>query len=147
MPTLRNQQTRSGLTQRLQRLTPETKPQWGKLDASRLLCHLADTLDMALGNLPTKSVNKRAFQHFPLKHLIIYVFPFPKSTSTAPELLSTAPVSFEKDRQRVAELIERLAATPRANGPEHPFFGPLTNEEWNALQGKHISHHLKQLGL
>jgi hypothetical protein len=78
MPTLRNQKTRSGLTQRLQQLTPETKPQWGKLDAPRLLCHLADTLDMALGKLPAKSVNTKAFQHFPLKHFILYVL---RSTS------------------------------------------------------------------
>jgi hypothetical protein len=147
MPTLRNQKTRGGLIRRLQNLTPETRPQWGKLDAPRLLCHLADTLDMALGNLPTKSANKRAFQYFPLKHLIIYVFPFPKSVSTAPELLSSSPVNFEADRQRVVESVERLATTPHANGPEHPFFGPLTNEEWNALQCKHIGHHLKQFGL
>jgi len=44
------------------------------------------------------------------------------------------------------KLMERLAATPRANGAEHPFFGPLTNEEWNALQWKHLSHHLRQFG-
>ena len=42
---------------------------------------------------------------------------------------------------------EQLALTPRAKGPEHPFFGPLTNGEWNALQWKHIKHHLKQFGL
>ena len=147
MPTLRNQKTRSGLIQRLEHLTPETKPQWGKLDAPHLLCHLGDTLDISLGIRSAQSANKKAFQRFPMKHLILYVFPFPKSVPTAPEMLSTSPVNFETDRQRVVKLIERLAATPDANGAEHPFFGPLTNDEWNALQWKHISHHLKQFSL
>jgi hypothetical protein len=147
MPSLRNEETRNGLIQRLQRLTPETKPHWGKLDAPRLLCHLGDTLAMSLGDISTRSMNIKAFHRFPLKHLIIYVLPFPKGANTAPELLSSSPIDFESDRSRVVELIGRLAAKPDANGPEHPFFGPLTNKEWNALQSKHISHHLKQFGL
>ena len=147
MPTLRDQEIRSALIRRLQRLTPETKPKWGKLDAPRLLCHLRDTFEMSLGTVAVPSVNRKAFHHFPLKHLALYVLPFPKGVLTPGELQATLPADFEADRRLVVELIERLAATPRARGPEHPFFGPLTIEEWNALQGKHIAHHLKQFGL
>jgi hypothetical protein len=147
MQLLRNQAQRHLLIQRLDRLTPETKPLWGKLDAPRLLCHLADTLAMALGDLPTQTANTKAFHHFPLKHLVLYVFPFPKNVPTSPELLKTAPGDFEADRRRVVESIGRMAEKPRGLGPEHPFFGPLTNEEWNCLQGKHIDHHLRQFGL
>jgi hypothetical protein len=146
MPSLRDEQTRNNLIHRLQRLTPATTPRWGRLDAPRLLCHLNDALAMSLGDISTQSKHRKAFHHFPLKHLILYVLPFPKGAPTAPELLSTAPRDFDTDRQHTVELINRLAATPRANGPEHPFFGPLTNEEWNALQWKHIHHHLKQFG-
>jgi hypothetical protein len=147
MPSLRNEKTRNGLIQRLQYLTPETKPQWGKLDAPRLLCHLSDTFDMSLGTLSVPSHNIKAFQHFPFKHLFLYVVPFPKGAKAPSELLTTQPGDFESDRKRLFDLIGRLASTPRAQGPAHPFFGPLTNDEWNALQGKHISHHLKQFGL
>jgi hypothetical protein len=146
MPSLRNEKTRKSLTQRLLALTPETKPRWGKLDAPRLLCHLGDTLAMALGDLATQSANRKVFQRFPLKHLILYVLPFPKNVSTAPELLSSGPGDFETDRRRVVDSIGRLAALPKAMGADHPFFGRLTNEEWNALQSKHIGHHLKQFG-
>jgi hypothetical protein len=146
MPSLRHEAVRAELIRRLNRLTPATKPKWGRLDAPRLLCHLGDTLAMSIGELPVKSANRRAFHYFPLKHLILYVLPFPKGAPTAPELLSTAPQDFDVSRRRVLELMDRLAAAPKANGPEHPFFGPLTNEEWNALQWKHIDHHLKQFG-
>lgn len=147
MPSLRNDKIRNGLVQRLRRLTPETKPQWGKLDAPRMLCHLNDALAMSVGDISLESVNRKVFHHFPMKHLIFYVLPFPKNVPTAPGLLSSRPKDFESDRERLIERIVRLAATPRAKGPEHPFFGPLTNEEWNVLQWKHISHHLKQFGL
>jgi hypothetical protein len=135
------------MIQRLHQLTPDTQPRWGKLDAERLLCHLADTLSMSLGNLYIPSVNKRAFQHFPLKHLMLYVFPLPKNLPTAPELLLSTPGNFEADRQRVVTLIEKLAATPNREGAEHPFFGQLTNDEWNVLQWKHTDHHLRQFGV
>jgi len=147
MPSLRNQKSRNSLLERLQLLTPETARKWGQMDASRMICHLGDALAMALGDLPVKPVQAGPFQHFPLKHLILYVFPMPKGVPTAPELLSTSPATFEADRRKVAEGIQRMAAAPGGAGPVHPFFGPLTNDEWNALQHKHIDHHLKQFGL
>ena len=147
MPSLRSEAVRNNLIERLQNLNPASKPRWGNFDAAHMLSHLHDSLAMALGEVSTRSANKRAFQRFPLKHLILYVLPFPKGVPTAPELLVRVPAEFEQDRQRVVGLIERVAAAPRSKGPEHPFFGPLDNEEWNALAAKHISHHLKQFGL
>ncbi len=147
MPSLRKQAIRNSLTQRLLSLTPETRPQWGKFDAPRMICHLADSFAMALGEISTQSANKKAFQRFPMKHLILYVLPWPKGTPTAPELLATEAGEFDRDRQRVVEMMERVAAAPRGMGPEHPFFGPLDNEEWNALQWKHVNHHLTQFGV
>ena len=147
MSSLRTEAVRNNLIQRLQNLTPASKPKWGNFDASHLLCHLHDSLAMALGEVSTLSANKKAFQCFPLKHLILYVFPFPKGVPTAPELLVRVPAEFEQDRQRLIGLIGRIAAAPRAKGPVHPFFGPLDNEEWNSLAAKHISHHLKQFGI
>jgi len=146
MPTLRSETARNGIVLRLQQLNPAAKAKWGQFNASRMLCHLSDTLAMSLGEITPASVNKKAFHRFPLKHLILYVLPFPKSAPTVPELLSTAAGDFGSDRGRVVELINRLAAAPDKKGPEHPLFGPLTTEEWNALQWKHIDHHLKQFG-
>jgi len=146
MPSLRDQSTRSVIVQRLHRLVPSTKAKWGKFDASRMLCHLNDSIDVALGEIPSHSLNRKPFQRFPLKHLAMYVVPFPKGFPAPPEMLSTEPGSFEADRQRLFSLIERLAAAPKAKGPDHPLFGPLTMDEWNALHWKHIDHHLKQFG-
>jgi len=147
MASLRKQIARENLIGRLERLTPETPQLWGKMDAPRMICHLGDSLAMALGDLPTKPVKRGPFQHFPLKHLILYVLPMPKGVPTAPELLLTVPATFAADRQRVIEQVGRMANAPRGMGPVHPFFGPLSNEEWNSLAHKHIDHHLRQFGV
>jgi hypothetical protein len=43
-----------------------------------MLQHLRLSALMAIGEKTIPSANKRAFQTFPLKHLILYVLPFPK---------------------------------------------------------------------
>ena len=146
MPSLRDSSTRTQIIQRLQQLTPSTKPKWGKFNAPRMICHLNDALAASLGELPTTTMNMKAFQHFPLKHLVLYVVPFPKGAKAPPDMLLSVPTDFDADRQRLFDRMERIATAPNAQGPEHPLFGPLTYEEWNALHWKHIAHHLKQFG-
>jgi hypothetical protein len=29
----------------------------------------------------------------------------------------------------------------------HPFFGPMTQQEWETLMWKHLDHHLRQFGV
>ncbi len=146
MLSLRDDATRTAIVQRVQRLTPGATAKWGRFDAPNMLCHLSDVLAVSVGDIKAQSVNRKVFQHFPLKDLIIYVLPFPKNVSTAREFLRSTPAAFDDDRQRVINLIDRLATAPEGYGPEHPLFGRLTNEEWNVLQRKHIDHHLKQFG-
>jgi hypothetical protein len=93
------------------------------------------------------SANKRVFQVFPLKHLILHVFPFPKGAPTAPLLKPVSASSFEDERAALLELLERIAAGPRDGaGPAHPLFGPLTWREWGVVTYKHADHHLRQFG-
>jgi hypothetical protein len=112
-----------------------------------MLDHLRLSAQMTVGDLKAASANKRAFQLFPLKHLILYVAPFPKGAPTAPELLPSAATSFEEERAGVLALLDRIGAGPRAGaGPAHPLFGPLSWREWGTATYKHVDHHLKQFG-
>lgn len=146
MPTLRNESERRGLEGRLERVTPESRAQWGTLDAPRMMCHLSDALDSGLGVFEVPRTGPWVLRHFPMKQLALYVIPMPKGARAPRELLGTAPGNFEEDRRRVVERIERMAAAPRGMGPEHFLFGPLSQDEWNALNWKHVDHHLRQFG-
>jgi hypothetical protein len=117
------------------------------MSVEEMLLHLRLSARMTLGELHVPSANKRVFQVFPLKHLILYVLPFPKGAPTAPELKPGAASSLEAERAVVLELLERIGTGPREGvGPAHPLFGPLTWREWGVATYKHTDHHLWQLG-
>ena len=109
--------------------------------------HLRLSALMTLGELPVVSANKRAFQMFPLKHLILYVLPFPKGAPTAAELKSGVAVALEEERTALLELLKRIGTGPHeGEAPAHPLFGPMTWREWGVVTYKHADHHLKQFG-
>jgi hypothetical protein len=147
MGSILNEVDRTKIANRLESLSAASTRRWGSMDVVAMLRHLNLSARMAVGELPVVTKNKRVFQVFPLKHLILYVLPFPKGAPTATELKPSDAVSFEEERAALLELIERIATGPReGGGPAHPLFGPLTWREWGVATYKHTDHHLKQFG-
>ena len=148
MGSILNETDRAAVCTRMRSLTNSSSAQWGKLSVTGMLQHLRLSAQMGVGELPVASVNKRVFQMFPLKHLILYVLPFPKGAPTAPELLPDAAESFDAERAALLALLERIGTGPRKGmGPAHPLFGPLSWSEWGTLTYKHVDHHLKQFSV
>ena len=147
MHSILNESDQAAIVARVRSLSDSSTARWGRMSVTEMLQHLRLSARMTVGELEVASANKRAFQVFPLKHLILYVFPFPKGAPTAPELRPVDPVAFEEERAGVLTLLEQIGAGPREGaGPEHPLFGPLSWREWGAVTYKHVDHHLKQFG-
>jgi hypothetical protein len=148
MGSILNDVDRQAICERISSVTDASVARWGRMDAKAMLIHLKQSTLMALGELPVASKSKRVFQVFPIKHLILYVVPFPKGAPTAPELLvpdDAAPV--EAIKSELVSLIERLGAGPHEGfGPVHPLFGLLSFREWGVATYKHTDHHLRQFG-
>ena len=85
MKTLWNEAHRAEVLQRIEAITPQRAPNWGRMDASRMVAHVGDWFRMALGELPIAE-RWLPVRYFPLKQLLIFVLPFPKNLPTAPEL-------------------------------------------------------------
>ena len=147
MKTLWQENARREIIERLANLTPDSKPNWGKMNCGQMLAHVADGLRMALGDLKTEP--KKSFLRFrPVKYLIIYRLPFPKSAPTAPELISREAESIETEVFAIKGLIEQFAGHETVvEWADHPAFGKLSNKDWGVLGYKHIDHHLKQFGV
>ena len=147
MGSILNESDRAAIVSRLHSLSASSTAQWGKMSVVGMLRHLRLSAQMGLGQIPVASANKIPFQVCPLKHLILYVFPFPKGAPTAPELKPGEVASFEEERASVLDLLDRIGAGPREGaGPAHPLFGPLSWQEWGVVTYKHTDHHLKQFG-
>jgi len=138
---------REALLRRVAALPREAPARWGRFTASAMVCHLIESSRMALGELVPKPRGRRAFRTFPLKHLLLYVLPWPKGAPTAPELLAGTPGDLARDRAALCALVTRVGTGPRDGmGPAHPLFGPLTRREWGSLMHRHVDHHLRQFG-
>ena len=144
--TLLNDEDRSRLLQRLRRVRPDAAPAWGTLTAPRMLCHVADQLRVALGDVPSIPVHTFATRTL-LKHLVVNTgFQPPRGkVQTAPEMLTSRPAAGEADLAACVALAERVATG--AARAVHPMFGPLTPEQWGRLCWKHMHHHLVQFGV
>lgn len=147
MGSILNEGDRNAILGRVRSLSCSSTARWGSMDVTAMLEHLRRSALMCLGELSVPSANKRAFQVFPLKHLILYVFPFPKGAPTAPALKVDVAESFEEERAALLELLERIGTGfSEGMGPDHPLFGPLSWREWGVATYKHTDHHLKQFG-
>ena len=143
MPTLLNSTDREAILQRLRRLQPSSQPNWGTFTAPKMVCHLADSLRVSLGDLQAKHVDTFLSRTL-IKWLVVYspMPPPPGKIQTSPEMLTSAPTTWAEDLATVETLIGRMAATPVAS--THPFFGPLDHGGWGRLTWKHLDHHLRQ---
>jgi hypothetical protein len=149
MGSILNDVDRTAILQRIGSVTSASVPRWGQMNVKAMLNHLRQSALMALGELSVASKSKRAFQVFPIKHLILHVVPFPKSAPTAPELLVVPDAaSIDAIRSELVSLVERIGAGPReGDGPVHPLFGRLSFREWGVATYKHTDHHLRQFGV
>jgi hypothetical protein len=133
---------------RLGRVAPDRKGEWGRMTAPQMVCHLADSLKMTIGELPVAAKNL-PIRFPPLKQLIIYVAPFPKGAPTAPELLARPPRDWQADVAELRALVDRVAVRgqdPQAAWPAHPAFGRMSRRAWGVLVYRHMDHHLRQFG-
>ena len=140
--------TRQHFQDRVDRLTPSVAPQWGKFNVAGMLAHLNDSYRMATGELPVKS-RWMPLRYPPLRQLVIYTLPFPKSAPTAPELLARCgSAEFEAERHVFHGWMERLGhITSDSQLVAHPAFGNVSYKAYGVLMARHSDHHLRQFGV
>jgi hypothetical protein len=137
---------------RISKVTPEARAQWGRMNAHQMLCHLSDSFSLPLG---TKSASPATgvFQRTAMKWGALYVpLPWPKLLPTRPEMDQfdggTPPAHFDSDRARLVAAIQFFAApsSDAANFHPHPMFLKMSRWEWMRWGYLHADHHLRQFG-
>jgi hypothetical protein len=138
------------LTERLDRLTPASERQWGKMNAAQALAHCSASVEMAIGECnPPRMFVGRLFGGLVKNAAIGDDKPMKRNAPTSPVLRVKDDVDLDAERARLRELLERFAAGGAGGCTRHPhtFFGPLTPDEWAVLTYKHVDHHLRQFGV
>ena len=142
---------RTRILQRLKTVRPGSTPRWGRMSAHQMVCHLADTLRMALGEKTVSEVGSPLQQRL-VKGIALYTpLPWPPSVQTRPEVDQfcggTEPADFAADLQEVERLMTVMLSRPAHTAwPRHPIFGRMSHRAWLRWAYLHTDHHLRQFG-
>lgn len=135
---------------RIDQLTPQSTPQWGKMNVAQMLAHCNVTYEMIYEN---KHNPAKGFKRFILKLLVKPVVvgnkPYKPNSPTAPAFLVVNEREFESEKTRLKQYIQRVATdgATKFEGKESNSFGALQASEWNTMMAKHLEHHLRQFGV
>ncbi len=148
MPSLHDPDDYRMTLARMERLSPEHRPRWGRMSVGQMLCHLSDYFDLSLGRT-TGTPFGNALTQAALRWLVLRVgMPCPRNVRTLPEFQQTAPEAFGHDYARVRDCLQEFhERRDRADWPRNPAFGMLTREQWGRLAWLHVDHHLRQFGV
>ena len=150
MKTLRDEKCRTSLIARVNALSVDCKPSWGKMNVEQMVSHLVQA-----GELPfvTSVPDRSSFlSRNVIKHLVLYVLPIPKEVKTSAEMdqqqAGRKPLGLETDKSNLVDAINKLGELSiDYKCLSHPFFGKLSAKQWGMLGHKHIDHHLRQFGV
>jgi hypothetical protein len=143
--------TRKHFEGRIQQLTPETKPLWGKMNVAQMMAHCTIGLEQTMSQekpAPRNFISKLLRPLF--KGMLTNNKPYKPGTPTSPIFVTLGQdKNFDAEK---AKLLKTLAIFSEGGEKvitpfEHPFFGNLTKEQWNRAQCKHLNHHLTQFGV
>lgn len=135
---------------RIQKLSPETQRQWGKMTVGQMLAHCSVTYEMIFENIhpKPKGIQKFILKTF-VKQIVVNEKPYKHNNPTAPAFLIKDDKDFHREQTRLMDYIQRtqqLGAT-HFEQKESNSFGKLSSGQWNNMFYKHLDHHLNQFGV
>lgn len=132
--------------ERIESLSPDSKPSFGKMNVNQMVCHCTDFFRMANGT-------KMANEYGKVNPKDIIKLANAGKSAPAPsgfgqtEGEGTKPTDLENDKRILKEhLLEFSAFNEDYKFGEHPYFGNIDHKRWVGLAIYHLNHHLSQFG-
>ncbi len=149
MNSIYNKASNEALIARINSLTPESKSIWGKMSVDQMLVHCKLATDVAFGKQDLKINFLIKLLGKILKKKVFYGGEMSKNSPTAKEFIITGHHDLEKVKAELIVNISRFASEGKKSikTMNHPFWGKMTYQDWDALLWKHTDHHLKQFGV
>lgn len=138
------------IIQRINSLSTNSKPKWGRMSVDQMLAHCNVTYELIYEN---KHPKPKGFKKWMLKtfvkNMVVNEKPYKKNSRTAPVFLITNEKDFKIEKDRMISYITktRELGSGHFDNKESHSFGNLTKTEWNNMLYKHLDHHLNQFGV
>ena len=141
LPDIFNNDVTDRLIQRINNLTAQSKPQWGKMSVAQMLAHCCVTYRYVyeLSWILKTFVKKAVVNDVGYKH----------NTRTGSDFIINDEKDFEQEKSRLIDYLVRVQKDGKQyfDGKASFSFGKLNIEEWNNMFYKHLNHHLTQFGV
>lgn len=149
MNNLFNQTDLTSIIERIEKLTPNTQRQWGKMNVAQMLAHCNKSIETARGlhSMPRAFIG-RIIAPF-IKKSVLGEKPFGKNSPTDKSYIFPDNLDFDEQKKELITSLQQFSAggAAKCTTCPHPFFGKFTPEEWAVFQWKHTDHHLRQFGV
>lgn len=148
MKSLLDASAHQEILQRIENLTADSTPKWGKMSVDQMCVHCQMPLEIALKKR-TLSGKKPGF----MKRLVFKIYkplmyndkPWSKNLPTAPDFVIKGKHTFEVEKEKLVQVISEFhKLSDKHEWPAHPMFGTFTQAQWGQMQYKHLDHHLNQ---
>lgn len=149
MANIFNQDFCNQAIDRIHKLSPQSQPQWGKMNVSQMLAHVNVAYELVYTDKhPKPNPIAKFFIKLFAKNTVVGDKPYAKNIRTAPMFLITDERVFETEKERLIEHIKKTQQLGETHfdGKESHAFGNLSIKEWHNLFYKHLDHHLGQFG-
>jgi len=148
-PNIFDPATTAQVFARLDALTPESTPLWGKMNVAQMLGHCCVAYEVLYGEKKI-GLPKVAgwFLRLMLKRGMVNEVPYKPSLPTGKVFIVPKNLNIDAERDRLKAWIQRVegAGAAALEGKAHEFLGPLTAQQWSTMLYKHLDHHLRQFG-
>src|SRR5687767_3480754 len=139
----------SQILERIEKLTPNSQRQWGKMNVAQMMAHCNISLETAMGQRVIKRLFIGRIIGSLIKRSVLTEKPFKKNSPTDKTYIFPADLVFEEQKTKAIKSIQKFLEGGPAHTTKHPhpFFGKYTPEQWAILEWKHLDHHLRQFGV
>ena len=137
------------ITERINKLTPQSQRQWGKMNVAQMLAHCKEAFKVPLSDKKMPRMFLGLLIGWMVKAKLYNDSPWKRNLPTAPNFIIKDERDFEKEKKELTSLINQFYNGGPGNVGRfpHPMFGSFTPEQWGKSMYKHLDHHLQQFGV
>jgi hypothetical protein len=146
MKSVFNTTDRSEIIQRISQINENSEALWGKMTAAQMLVHCQAPIKVGIGELKLSSNLIFMILGPIIKKKLMKEEPFEKHLPTHKNFIVKYDPVLEAERQKLIDLVNQLNEKKDQLVSKHPIFGKMDAAHWDALNWKHLDHHLRQFG-
>lgn len=132
---------------RINKLNPDSKALWGKMNAYQMLrhCNLSEQMYQGRAKYPRLFIG-RLFGPMVLKGILKNEEAMKQNQPTHPSFKIKGTGNFEDEKELWIDNLRNYASCSHLDFV-HPFFGAMTHQQVGNYVYKHTDHHLRQFGV